>query len=136
MPPITFSRWEVRDSQNTLVAELEGGGPIDFTYAFPYLDVFTIKLTVEDSATPRNEDSETKTYIVDEYPCQGQGGGGAPPIQAIAENNQKPAGEITLVDITATDAKRCRTTIKAVKVYEADSDGKLIMITAKLSEKK
>ena len=112
---------------------MEDNGQIDFTYAFPYLDVFTIKLLVRDSSL--NEDTEIKTYIVDEYPCQGQGGGG-PAIPQLIENKSAPAGEITLVDITAEDTKKCRTIIKARKIYEADSDGKQIMITAKLSEKK
>jgi hypothetical protein len=112
------------------LATYEDNGKVNFIYAFPYLDVFTIKLTVRDSAL--NEDSEIKTYIVDEYPISG---GGAPPIHAMAENYQEPMGEIHLVDWHEEDAKFRRTIIKAKKVYEADSDGMIVIIKAELSEK-
>lgn len=82
-----------------------------------------------------NEDSETKTYIVDEYPCQGQGGGG-PAIPQIIENHAEPMGEISLVSVCAEDGPRCKTIIKATKVMDVDADEKRIIIKAKLSEKK
>jgi len=116
-----------------LVAELEGVGPIDFIYAFPYLDVFTVKLTVYDGFG--NQDSEIKTYIIDEYPCTDDCGGG-PSIPQIVENRSKPKGEITLIDLTAVDVEKCQTVITAKKVYEADSDGKQIRIRTKIIEEK
>jgi hypothetical protein len=97
------------------------------------LDVFTIKLTVEDSVL--NEDSETKTYIIDECPICTQSGGG-PAIPQMVDNRSEPAGEITLIDMTMVDMEKCPTIIKATIVYEADSDGNRIMIKTKLSEKK
>ena len=100
-PPITLSRWEVRNSSNEVIAVLEDTGKIDFIYAFPYLDVFTVKLTVTDSAM--NSDSETKTYIVDECPvCTG--GGGGPSVPTIAENySDQPAGDIRVTGISYED---------------------------------
>ena len=133
-PPITYSRWEVRNSLNELIATLEDSGKIDFTYAFPYLDVFTVKLTVRDSGI--NEDSETKTYIVDECPvCTG--GGGGPSVPTIAENyaDQK-LGEIGLVSMSTEDIDICRTEISAIKVSEMDSDGVHVKVTARLKERK
>ena len=133
-PPIIFSRWEVRNSSNEIIATLEDAGKIDFIYAFPYLDVFTVRLTVRDVAL--NEDVKIKTYIVDECPiCTG--GGGAPSGPAMAEKyGDQERGEISLVGISAEDMDECITVIKATKVYEADSDGVYSRVKATLREKK
>ena len=133
-PPIIYSKWEVRNSSNELIASLEDSGKIDFVYAFPYLDVFTVKLTVRDSGL--NEDSETKTYIVDECPiCTG--GGGGPSVPTIAENRAElQLGEIGLVGMSTEDIDICHTEISAIKVSELDSDGIHVKVTARLKERK
>jgi hypothetical protein len=113
---------------------MEDNGQIDFTYAFPYLDVFTVRLLVRDSSL--NEDTEIKTYIVDEYPCQGQGGGGPAIPQLIENKAAETMGEVTLVGMTDEDGEMCKTIIKATKVMDVDADEKRIIIKAKLSEKK
>ena len=84
------------------MATLEDSGKIDFYYAFPFLDTFTISVTVRDSAL--NEDTEIKTYEVDECPiCTG--GGGAPSGPAMAEKYGDDPGKITLKRIRAYDVE-------------------------------
>jgi hypothetical protein len=119
-PPIIYSRWEVRNSVGNLLATLEDTGKIDFYYAFPFLDTFIIKLTVRDSGL--NEDSVTKTYVVDECPVCVQGGGGGPSGPAMAERYKDSPGKITLIRVSSEDYEKCEMEIKTVNISSEELD--------------
>ena len=122
-PPIIFTRWEVRNSSGTVISQLEDTGQVDFTFAFPYLDTFRVTLTVRDVGL--NEDSETKEYVYDQFPdCVPGGGGGAPSGPAMAEKyaDEKPAGKVTVTDISTAELKgkcNCEKLIKVIKIRQA-----------------
>ena len=99
---------------------MEDVGEIDFYYAFPFLDTFTIKLIVRDSGL--TEDSITKTYIVDECPICNQGGGGGPSGPAMAEKYADPPGEITVTGVTSEDCDECEIEIKTVNMSSEELD--------------
>jgi hypothetical protein len=101
-PPIIYSSWEVKDSSNNVLGTLEGVGRIDFIFAFPFLDEFTITLTVKDSFL--NENTEIKIFNVDECPYILSGGG--PSIPELYENNKK-SGRIIVDKIKADDIDYC-----------------------------
>lgn len=116
----------------TLLASLEDASKIDFYYSFPYLDTFTVKLTVRDSAL--NEDFEIKTYDIDECPvCPPSGG--APSGPAIAEKYSDPIGEVTVTNVTAVDCDTCDIDIKAKKVDAIDFDDSYFHVKAKIKKK-
>jgi len=104
-PPIIFSLWEVRNSSNVLLASLESPGKADFVYAFPYLDTFTIRLTVLDSGL--HNDTIVKTYVVDECPICTGGGGGAPSGPAMAEKYKDSPGKISVTGMKTKDLEYC-----------------------------
>lgn len=118
-PPIIYSRWEVRNSGGVVLGTLEGVGKIDFLFAFPFLDTFTVSLTVRDSAL--NEGTETKTYVVDECPYIPRGG--APSGPAIAENYEDVPGKIILKGIKTSDLDECKISVKINKIFDSDIDG-------------
>ena len=82
------------------------------------MDTFYVKLTVQDSGL--NSDSETKTYVYDEYPeCLGGVGGGGPSVPTMAEKYDEPKGEVTVTNISSsyTDGKcKCEKLIRVIKI--------------------
>ena len=112
------------------MASLEDASKTDFYYAFPFLDTFTITLTVRDIAL--REDSETKTYVIDKCPECGTGfGGGAPSGPAMAEKYADQPGSVKVRRIKAVDIDSCDIKIKAMKVDAIDFDDAVFHIKAK-----
>jgi hypothetical protein len=114
-----------------LLASLDDASKLDFVYAFPYLDTFTIKLTVRDSSL--NEGSEIKTYVVDECPiCTG--GGGGPSVPTIAEQHET-IREVHVTGMSMEDLEYCPGGIKAKKIKEVDFDANEFSVKVNLTRK-
>lgn len=131
-PPIIYSRWEVRDSAGNLLVTLEDVGKIDLYYAFPFLDTFTVRLLVRDSAL--NEDFEIKTYVIDTCPICVSGGGG-PSIPTLAQKYADPPGNIYVTDITTIDLDACDIKVKAKKINALDFESPEFNVKVKLIKK-
>ena len=109
---------------------MDDASKLNFVYAFPYLDTFTIKLTVRDSSL--NEDSEIKTYVVDECPvCIG---GGGPSIPTISEQHET-VREVHVTGMNTEDLEYCPTGIKAKKIKEIDFDADEFSVKVNLIKK-
>lgn len=109
---IVYSLWEVRNSSNELLIYLETPSLSNLTYAFPYLDTFTVRLTARDSLL--NQDIKTETYIVSECPAYPDG---APSAPALAEK-YKTVRKISVKNISSKYLDECPIDIKVRKVKD------------------
>lgn len=109
--PFTSNIWEVRNSSGNLLLTKEASKSVNFYYAFPYLDTFTVKLTTID--TGLNIESHTETYVFDECPeCSG---GGGPSVPEMAERYDEPEKIVRVKKISSADSNECFEKIKLRK---------------------
>lgn len=105
---------------------MEDASKIDFYYAFPFLDTFTIKLTIRDSSL--REDSEIKTYVIDTCPDCGTGfGGGGPSGPAMAEKYADPPARVKVKRMKAIDLDACDIKIKTLKIDAIDFEDRFFI---------